>query len=403
METTTRPVGAKAIVLTLGFMISFGPLSIDMYLPALSRIAENLSADLGYVQLSLSAFFVGLALGQLFYGPFTDKVGRKKPLYIGLSIYTFASIICALAPNVEVLVGARFFQAIGSCAGVVISRAIVRDLYGAREAAKIYSLLMLIMGVAPIMAPMLGGYLSEAFGWRYIFLVLGVTSVLCLASIHFFLPETGKANPQAGKKIMSSYLEILTHRTFIRNATSGSFAQSAMFAYITGSSFVFIELFGVRAENFGYIFGSNALGLILCSQINARLLRKYNPSDILNKVFPVIALISVGIIILGIMATNLWMIWLPIFLFMSCLGMTFPNTSAEALSEEGESAGTASALLGCIQYSLAALISSLMSILHNGTIIPMVSVMAFCGVTSFSLYYFLRKEKDEEELQELSI
>lgn len=388
-----KPVSHEKVMITLlGFLTAFGPLSIDMYLPALPKIAKVLQTDLGHVQLSLSAFFIGLALGQLFYGPFTDRVGRKKPLYFGISIYIISSLVCAFAQNVETLIVARFFQALGSCAGVVITRAIVRDVYGHQEAARIFSVLILIMGVAPILAPLLGGYIAVNLGWTYIFHILAIFSSLCLVGIHLFLKETHPSLPGEKKKILKTYLDIMTHKQFLRNTFAGGIVQSGMFAYITGSSYVFIEIFEVKPENFGFIFGTNALGLIIFSQVNSRLLKKKSPEDILRKVFPVVALISVVMIFAGKFGTNLWHIWIPIFLFMACLGMTFPNTTAEALAEEGAHAGSASALLGTMQYSLAAMTSAIMSAFHDKSALPMTIVMGTCGILAFTIHFVTRKK-----------
>ena len=386
--TVEEPVHNKGfIIFLLGILTAFGPLSIDMYLPGLPNMAIDLATDLNHIQLSLSAFFIGLAGGQLIYGPLTDKIGRKKPLYIGLSIYSVTSLICAFSPNVETLIAARFFQALGSCAGMVVTRAIISDLYDHREAARAYSVLVLIMGVAPILAPVLGGQIVVTLGWRYIFYILTVLSILCLIGLAILLPETHIKKSGPKKSVLKTYFSIIKHRNFIQNTIAGGVAQSGMFAYITGSSFVFIELFKVPAEHFGYVFGTNAAGYILFSQVNGRLLKSREPEDILRRIFPVIAVNGVILILAGFFATELWQIWVPIFLMLASLGMTFPNTTACALSEEREHAGSASALMGTLQFTLAASTSSIMSVLHTHSALPMAGIMGGCSIIACCIYF----------------
>lgn len=396
--TTEKVHNRGFIIFLLGILTAFGPLSIDMYLPAFPSMAAELGTSLNTIQLSLSAFFIGLAGGQLIYGPFTDKVGRKIPLYVGLSIYAVTSLVCAFSQNVETLIVARFFQALGSCAGMVVTRAIISDLYDHREAARAYSVLILIMGVAPIVAPVLGGQMAVHLGWRYIFYVLSILSVLCLIALASLLPETHVKQERPKRNVFKTYWSILKHRNFIQNTIAGGIAQSGMFAYITGSSFVFIELFNVPTEHFGFVFGSNAAGYILFSQINGRILKSHEPQDILKRIFPVIAINGVLIIIAGLFATELWQIWLPIFLMLASLGMTFPNTTACALAEEREHAGSASALMGTLQFTLAATTSSIMSLLHAHSALPMTSIMGGCSILACGIYFIGKSKQSKTSL-----
>ncbi len=377
------------IILILGFLAAFGPLSIDMYLPAFPHVAQTLGVPLSQVQLSLSSYFVGLATGQLFYGPLTDRVGRKWPLYIGLTMYGLSSLICAFAPNIEVLIFARFLQALGACAGIVVSRAIVRDLYHHQQAAKVFSLLMLIMGVAPILAPIMGGYIDFHYGWRMIFTSLTIVSVTCLFAIIKFLPETHKPNPEIqADRLLKVYWGILQHKGFMLNALAGGFVQAGLFAYITGSPFVFMEYYKIPADQFAWFFGSNAFGLIFFSQINGKLLQKYSIHQILKTVLPVIAFFAVVLACFGIMGVGLWYLVVPLFIVIASMGMTFPNTTAAALSEQGRNAGSASALMGAMQFTLSAISSALVSLFANGTLIPMTIVLGCFGVAAFTIYRF---------------
>lgn len=381
-QTTSRPLALLIVI--LASLTAFAPLSIDMYLPSFPQIAADFGVQVAKVELSLASFFVGLAFGQLLYGTATDKFGRKKPLYVGLSIYCVASLFCAFAPNIETLIILRFFQALGACGGIVIARATVRDLFDHSESARVFSLLMLVMGVAPILAPLIGGYIALFFGWHAIFAVISVISAICLIAVYNFLPETKKPNPNAKlSKSFGIYLSILKDRNFLGFTLAGGFAQAGMFAYITGSPFVFIILFGIPAENYGWIFGSNALGMIAVSQVNARIVRSINPTKILRICLSMTAFFSLLLIIAGVFNLEFWGVVIPIFLYIASLGMIFPNATAGALSEQTTNAGSASALIGTLQYGLAAISSSLISHFNNGTYLPMTAIIGACGIAAF--------------------
>lgn len=394
MQSSAKPNTPFALlILLLASLTAFGPLSIDMYLPAFPAIAENLNVPLSSVQMSLASFFIGLATGQIFYGPITDRFGRKKPLYVGLGIYALASLVCAFTKNVEMLILFRFLQALGSCAGVVISRAIVRDLFTHQETARVFSLLMLVMGVAPILAPFFGGYISEFFGWRAIFALMVIISTSCIVMLAIFLPETHQPDQRVHiKDSLKNYMQIIKDRHFMGYALAGGAAQAGLFAYITGSSFVFINLFGIPAKSFGWVFGSNAIGLIACSQINARLLKRLSYDVILEKIFVVLGVLGVVLALTGIFNWGFWGLAIPLFLFIAALGMTFPNATAGAMATQRKAAGSASALLGTLQYGIAALSSAAVSRLHDGTTLPMCAMIGFCGVLALALHRLLVKK-----------
>lgn len=394
MQSSAKPNTPFALlILLLASLTAFGPLSIDMYLPAFPAIAENLNVPLSSVQMSLASFFIGLATGQIFYGPITDRFGRKKPLYVGLGIYALASLVCAFTKNVEMLILFRFLQALGSCAGVVISRAIVRDLFTHQETARVFSLLMLVMGVAPILAPFFGGYISEFFGWRAIFALMVIISTSCIVMLAIFLPETHQPDQRVHiKDSLKNYMQIIKDRHFMGYALAGGAAQAGLFAYITGSSFVFINLFGIPAKSFGWVFGSNAIGLIACSQINARLLKRLSYDVILEKIFVVLGVLGVVLALAGIFNWGFWGLAIPLFLFIAALGMTFPNATAGAMATQRKAAGSASALLGTLQYGIAALSSAAVSRLHDGTTLPMCAMIGFCGVLALALHRLLVKK-----------
>lgn len=349
----------------LGALTAFAPMAIDMYLPALPQIARELQASPAHTQLTLAACFLGFAFGQLLYGPVADRFGRKPPLYVGIAIFVAASLGCALAPSIEWLIALRFLQALGGCAGLVITRAIVRDRFVANEAARFFSLLMLVMGLAPILAPLLGGWLLSVSNWRFIFVALALFGLInAIATWHYLsetLPVTARQSLHP-KALLLAFAEVLRERQFYGHVLVGGFAHAAMFSYITSSSFVFIDYFGVPPEHFGWVFGSNAAGLIGMSQLNRQLLRKHSTSQVL-RIGNHLAL-AFGLLLAVAAfwtAPSIWAVALPLFGFVASLGITLPNTSANALAPFGQRAGTASALLGTLQFFFAAIAASVVS------------------------------------------
>lgn len=381
------------IILILGVLSALGPLSIDMYLPAFAAIGADFGVAVDRVELSLASYFLGLSLGQIFYGTLTDRYGRKKPLYAGLAIYVIAAAGCALARSIDQLIVLRFLQALGACAGAVISRAVVRDLFGHRESARIFSALLLVMGIAPIVAPLAGGFLVKYAAWPVIFWICAGFAALTLIALGMFLPESKAADPSVEfRRAFHVYAGIFRDREFLRNALAGGFAQAAMFAYITASPNVFINVFGVAEQNFGWLFGANAAGLILCAQINSRLTRSFRPDQILRVSISMIAVLGVVLVAVSLWGGGLWLTWAPLFLFISTLGVTFPNSTADALASQGVRAGSASALIGTIQFVLAAMASGMVSAFHEASAFPMAVTMATCGMASALIYFGLEKK-----------
>jgi len=377
----------------LGSLTAIGPLSIDMYLPSFPGIAASLHANSGAVQFTLAAFFIGLALGQAIYGPLADRFGRKPPLYFGLALYTVASIVCMLAPNIETLTAGRFVQALGGCAGMVIPRAIVRDHFSAQGSARAFSLLMLVMGLAPILAPILGSWILLIGNWRMLFGILACFGLICLVNIHFNLKESFQPSTQRSLNplnILREYLSLLRDRHFSRYVLASGFANAGMFAYIAGSPFVLIEYYHLSPSAYAWIFGANAFGLIAASQINARLLKSHSVAELLR--FSLWAPPVCGIILFGIALTGFG--GLPVFLlalfgFIACGGFIGPNAGACALADQGQRAGMASALMGSLQFAIATLVSSAISLIPSHNALAMSGIMALCGITSFSIYHLL--------------
>jgi DHA1 family bicyclomycin/chloramphenicol resistance-like MFS transporter len=377
------------IVMLLGALVAFGPLSIDMYLPAMPALSGEFRVPLSTIEFSLSAFLIGMAIGQLLYGPVSDRFGRKPLLYIGLLLYAAASAACALAPTATFFVGFRVLQALGSCAGVVVARAMVRDMFAPREAAGAFSLMMLVMGAAPILAPLAGGYITAYFGWRAIFWILASLALLCAGVLSRALPETHAPDPSVRlRDAFRTYGRILRHRQFMGYALSGSLAQAGMMAYITGAPFIFIELFGVPTEHFGWLFGLNALGLISMAQVNLLLLRRFRLDQVLRCAFLLLAGIGCLLATAGVLGWGIWPVGIGLFSYLAVLGITFPNTAAGALADQGATAGSASALMGSVQFTLGFLGSALLSRLHAHSSLPMTGIIASCSLLALIAYHF---------------
>ncbi|MBY6064799.1 multidrug effflux MFS transporter [Pseudidiomarina sediminum] len=379
------------MVVVLALLTMFGPLSIDMYLPAFGDIATSYGTEANRVELSLTSFFFGLFIGQLLYGTASDKWGRKPPLYFGLTIYIVASLACAYAPNLESLIVLRFFQAIGSCAGLVIARAMVRDLYSAQASAQVFSFLILVMGIAPVLAPLAGAYVTQALGWQAIFLIVAALAVACMAIVHVRLPETRGFNGAVQmRRSLPIYWDVLKDRGFLRYSLSGGIAQAGLFAYITGSPVVFIDHFGLDPTHYSWLFGFNAIGIIGLSQFNAWLLRRRDARKILNVSLPFLALVALSALLLAWLNAGFWWVLMVVFVYISTLGMVFPNAMAGALAEQQERAGSASAVTGSLQFLIAGLISALVNSVGHLHPLGMLMVIGGCGLTATIAYRLLR-------------
>jgi DHA1 family bicyclomycin/chloramphenicol resistance-like MFS transporter len=378
------------IAVILGALTAMGPLAIDMYLPSLPTIARELGASAGAVQVSLAMYFIGIAVGQAFYGPLSDRIGRKPALYVGLTVFVAASVGCALAWSVQSLVAFRFLQALGGCAPLVVPRAIVRDHFDERESVRMLSMLILVMGLAPILAPLVGGQLLVNFGWRSVFWVLAAYGFAWSVVVALFLgeslaPETRR--PQPLGEILSIYGRLLHDRTYVGYVLAGGFMFSGLLAYISGSPFVFIEIFGVPPERFGLFFGANAAGIIAASQINRWLAGRMEPREIVGVVLPIATLAGFGILLSAYTGVGGFAgILIPLFCFIASYGFIMPNTTAMAMAPHGAIAGSASALLGTLQFVLGATAGALVGELSNGTAVPFGAVIAACGLGALLVF-----------------
>ncbi|MCU7494076.1 MAG: multidrug effflux MFS transporter [Ignavibacteria bacterium] len=371
------------IIYVLGFLTAIGPFSIDAYIPGFPSIAQDLQTDIEHVTLSLTSYFIGISIGQLLYGPVLDRFGRKKPLLAGLAIYMASAIGCAFAPSIGLLIAYRFLLAIGGCVGMVASRAVVRDLFSAHETAKVFSMMMLVMGVAPILAPILGGFIVASAGWRYIFLLLLIVSAAMTFVINKYLPETKEADPAVSFhpfKLVSGYFSLFSNRTFFVYAVASGAASAALFSYISDSSFVFIQLFGIPEAYFGWIYGLNAMALVSASQFNRLWLSGRTSRQI--TIVTIILQFAASVILVASVILNVHhlIVMALIFFYLFWLGFLNPNTTSLALEPFKKNAGTASAMLGSMQMVFGAAASALVSLFHNGTALPMAAFLMIFSV-----------------------
>ncbi|WP_431920738.1 multidrug effflux MFS transporter [Micromonospora wenchangensis] len=360
------------LVLVLGSLIAVGPLTIDMYLPALPAIAADLMTTSAAVQLTLTGTLAGLALGQLLIGPLSDAVGRRGPLIAGLALHIVASALCVVAQHIAVLGALRVVQGLGVAAATVVAMAVLRDLFSGTAFATLLSRLLLVMGAAPVLAPTLGGGVLRWTDWRGVFVTLAVFGVLLVVVAVIGLPETLPAERRrrgGAWSTVSLYGSLLRDRTFVGLVVVAGLAMAALFAYVAGSSFVLQEGYGLDEQQFGLAFGAGAVGLIGAAQYNVRLLRRHSPQRILVTSLSVGTL--AGLALLAFAATGfggLPALLVALWVVLAAAGLAMPNAPALALSRHGEAAGTASALLGAVQFGVGAVAAPMVGVLGNGAV-----------------------------------
>jgi DHA1 family bicyclomycin/chloramphenicol resistance-like MFS transporter len=377
------------LILILGALATISPFSIDMYLPGFPAMAEQLHTSIDKVQLSLTSYFIGIAVGQLLYGPILDRFGRRKPLMIGLLIYVAASITCAFANSVEWLIAIRFAQALGGCVGMVASQALVRDIFPPNKTAQAFSLITLVIAVSPMVAPTVGGYVTSSVGWQWVFIILaGITSMILVAA-YVMLPAGKGANPKLSlkpKAVTKNFFLVARHPQFLVYSLAGGLATAAPFAYIAGSPDVFINQYHVTEQQYGWIFALLAGGMIGSTQLNHIILKRITSENAIRYALMfqgVIGILLVGGTLLG--GWHLFPMLVLMFLFLCGQGLIGPNTTALSLAPFEHHAGSAAALLGAWRMGTGALISATVSVLHNNTAMPMVGVMAVCAWISLAI------------------
>jgi DHA1 family bicyclomycin/chloramphenicol resistance-like MFS transporter len=384
------------LILILGALSTVTPLSIDMYLPAFTQIAAALHCEVAQVALSISSYFVGFSVGHLFYGPLLDRYGRKRPVYFGLFVYLLASVACLKSGTIEALITFRFIQALGACVAEVAAIAMVRDFFPIKEASKVFSLLMLILGVSPLFAPTIGGLIVTMLGWQWIFISLMIIVFLVLAVTFFFLPEGHEPDPTISlrlKPIFFGFLEILREPQFYTYAISGSFAFGGLFVYVAGSPILFMNIFHISPRVYGEIFALLSVGLIGATQINI-LLSKYYKSERIYSLAIYAQVLVASFFLLGTL--NNWFglqsLIATLFVLLSCIGFTYPNAAALALAPFSRNAGSASALLGFFQIGVGAIASAGVGFFHSNTSLPTVAILE--GTALFGLMILLVGRKN---------
>jgi DHA1 family bicyclomycin/chloramphenicol resistance-like MFS transporter len=388
------------IILILGALCTITPFAIDLYLPAFPQIAAGLGSTEAQVALSLSSYFIGMACGQLFYGPLLDRFGRKQPLYFGLGLFVLATVGCALAQDVETLIGLRLLQALGGCVAQVAALTMVRDFFPVHEGAKVMSLLLLILSVSPLLAPTIGSFLATALGWQWIFALLALITLAILAVVHFQLPEGHQPDPTVSlrpRPIFATFWRILRDPHFHIYALAGAFCFSGLFLYVAGSPIIFMKVFHVSTHLYGAIFAALSVGFIGGSQLNIVLSKKYGSAAVFKYAMLVQAVIAV-LFLIGVaqdwygLAATIGMF----FAWLSCLGLIYPNAAVLALAPFSKHAGSASALLGFLQIGVGALSSSTVGLLDAQTTLPIVATLAAATVVG-TLIYFAGQHKLRHE------
>jgi MFS transporter, DHA1 family, multidrug resistance protein len=390
------------LVILLGALTAFGPMSIDMYLPAFPELTRHFHADPSAVQLTLTACLAGLALGQLGYGPTSDALGRRRPLYAGLGAYVFASGLCAVAPSIGILAGLRFVQGLGGAAGIVIARAMVRDMYDGAAAARYFSLLMVVNGLAPMLAPLLGSEILRYGSWTGVFVVLAGYGLVLLAGCAAGLPETLPPQRRRSGRLtdtVRTFGRLARDRVFVGYALCGGLVFAAMFAYISGSPFILQEIYHVSPQAFALAFGTNALGIVLVGQLNALLLKRFSPGTLLSTSLAAHLAGAVGVLA-AVASGSHHLYWLlpPLFLAVASIGAVLPNTTALALSGHPDAAGSASAVLGVGQFLFGALAAPLVGLGGAGTALPMaVLILALSVAANTALWTLTRTRVVQRE------
>ena len=383
-------------IMLLALFTSLGPLSIDMYLPALPQMAEDFQVSTLQIANTLPAYFMGLAIGQLIYGPISDRIGRKKPLYFGMALYAVASLLCILAPDHWSLIAARILQALGGCVGVVMARAAIRDCLDVQSSAQAFAQMMIVMGVAPVMAPVIGAVMLQYFEWQGIFILLSIIGLICLLCVHFFFDETLKVENRLKlnfKQVLILYSSILQDKSFRLPMLAGCLSGASLFCYISSASAVFMDGYGLTQKQFAFAFALNAMGIILISACNKQLARRFSVFQRLKiggwiQVSGAIILLIAGFLYLAPMA----LVMLGMFLAVSGIGFTGPNAMAIAMAQQGARAGTASAIMGSAQFACGLIGGIILNFLFWDVILNMAVLMVLFTLSGLIAIFTVEKQ-----------
>lgn len=375
------PTSSRLVVVILGLLSAFAPLATDLYLPAFHLLAESFGVGDDRIQVTLSVFFLGLAVGQALYGPIIDRYGRRLPLLAGIALYIAGTLVCLLTTDITLFTAARFVQAVGGCAGMVVGRAIVNDLYDETEGARALSLLMMVMTLMPIAAPSVGALVLSFAPWRAIFVVILAIGAACGLLTFRLLPESLPADRRSRAPLrdgLADYWHLLRKPAFLLPTLAGGFAMGAMFAFISGSPFVLIQLHHVSQQNFGYLFGLVAIGLVVAAQVNRSALSRWSTAALLGAALTANVVASL-VLIAAAGSHHLAVMFVPLWLTIASVGFIGANATAIAMAAAGNAAGSGSALIGVLQFACAFAASGIVSQTQNGTAYPMTLTILICA------------------------
>lgn len=407
---TQAPINKTFLIIILGILAALGPFTIDMYLPGFRQIADDFATDEKHVAFTLTSYFIGIAVGQLIYGPIVDKYGRKKPLLAGLFIYMAAALGCALSPNIETMIAMRLLQALGGCAGMVASVAVITDVYELDKRAKAFSSIVLVMGVAPLIAPSIGSFFVERMHWTYIFYFLVLFSLMVMAMIYFFLPETGKYmhnNKLKVKTISKDYLEILKNRTFFMYIMAASIAMAILFAYITSASFVFLTHYGLDKTTFSLLFAVNASGLITGSYLNGVLTKYVNYIKIARIASVLLSVATLLLLIIITVYPDMPYQWMVTGLFTTLfiIGFINPNATAASLTPFTGNSGSASALTGAVRMGIGALVAAAIGMFQGESPAMIITLVFILAIVSMLLLWLapvvIKRKKNRRDAEQI--
>ncbi|WP_373692325.1 multidrug effflux MFS transporter [Cohnella silvisoli] len=395
----TKKANLVWLIVLLGSLSAFGPLSLDLYLPALPKLAENLNTSSSYAQLSLTACMIGLSVGQLFAGPLSDVHGRRKPLLIGLLLYAVSSILCAFSTSIGVLVLLRFIQGFAGSAGIVISRAVVRDMYSGPELTKFFAMLMLVNGAAPIFSPVIGGQLLKVTPWEGLFVVLAGWGILTLIAVLFGLPETlPEAKRMSGgiRQTLSTFRRLLGDRSFMGYALAQALVTAAMFAYIAGSPFVLQNIYGVSPQMFSVFFAINGLGIIIAGQLTGRLASRVGEKKLFLTGLMIASVSGISLFVMIAFSAGLAAILVPLFFVVSSVGIVSTTGFSLAMRNHGYAAGSAAALLGLLSFLLGGILAPVVGIAGSANALPMGIIIAATDVGALVCYFVMIRRYQKE-------
>lgn len=378
LKSPPHRVPTRGEILLLGSLTAFGAVTIDLYLPTLPSIARAFAVSPATVQLTFTAFFIGMGLGQVVYGPLSDRIGRRPAVLSGCIIYILASLACAFAPSIEWLVAGRFAQALGCCAGMVVARAVVRDRYEHHDSARIFSMLVLVLAVAPMIAPSVGGWLATMFSWRAVFVALAVFGVAVGAAVWFRLDESRSPETEAkarGESIIGGYVDLLKSRRLLGYTLVSAFNGATLFSYISTAPDLIIDIWGFSQFQFGLIFAAIAVGIIGSSQVNRWLLRRHAPDRILGVACIFAALFGAGFLAVALLGGSKWLVMAGLFTVLTSNGFIAANALAGALNVDPLRAGATSGLFGSANFALGAAASAIAAALHDNSAVPVSLVM----------------------------